>query len=57
MVCSGNADAALQDEGHCSARMGGRTDCLKAGRPIGKTVLYGNASIQTVMAFQANDRE
>lgn len=57
MVCGGNADAALQDEGHCSARVGGRIDRLKASRTIGKTVLDGNASIRTVMASQANDRE
>lgn len=57
MVCSGNADAALQDDGHCSARRGGQVSSLVVRQAVVNTVMNGRTTIRTVMAAQAQQRE
>ena len=57
MVSSGNADAALQGEGHISARRGGHKSCLRDQRAMGRDMMNGRTTIRMVMAPQADFRE
>lgn len=57
MVSSGNADAALQGEGHISARRGGQKFSLRGQRAMKTGMMSGRTTIRMVMAPQANFRE
>lgn len=56
MACSGNADAALQDEENCSARKGGQGFSLKVRQAAINTEMGGKGSTQSAMASQAYQR-
>lgn len=54
MVSSGNADAALQSEGHISARRGGHESSLGSSMANGIDVMNRRTSIQCVMVPKQN---
>lgn len=57
MMSSDNADAALQDEGHISARRGGHKSSLRGRMAKEKDVMNGRITMRMVVTPQINHRE